>query len=416
MLSEEVIDKVVERLVNRIEQGNEYILKKIGENIKQFRDVKPSEAQRLYQIIRYGGDYDKIVKRLSEITELNVNDIYNIFNEVAKNDYLFAKQFYEYRNKKYIPYEENAFLKNQVEALARITAKKYINLTNTLAFTEHKKGKVVYTKLSKKYFEVLDEAVLNVGQGKENFDSAMYRSIKRLGESGIRTVDYESGRSLRVDSAVRMQMQGALTNLHEEIQETFGKEYGADGKEITVHLNPAPDHAEVQGHQFKIEEFEKFQNDQDCKDVNNVLFPATFNGRDRRSIGQYNCRHYTFNIVVGVSEPEYTPEQLQEIINNNNKGFEFEGKHYTNYEGTQLQRRLETEIRKQKDLQIIARASKNEDLLTDIENAQNNISRLTKKYHELSKAGNLTEYMERMRVSGFKRVATKRKQRYNLVA
>lgn len=408
MLSEEVIDKVVERLVNRIEQGNEYILRKIGENIKQFRDVKPSEAQRLYQIIRYGGDYDKIVKRLSEITELNVNDIYNIFNEVAKNDYLFARQFYEYRNKKYIPYEQNAFLKNQVEALARITAKEYVNLTKTLAFTEHKKGKVVYTELSKKYFEILDEAVLNVGQGKENFDSAMYRSIKRLGQSGIRTVDYENGRSLRVDSAVRMQMQGALTNLHEEIQETFGKEYGADGKEITVHLNPAPDHAEVQGHQFKIEEFEKFQNDQDCKDVNNVLFPATFNGRDRRSIGQYNCRHYTFNIVVGVSEPEYTPEQLQEIINNNNKGFEFEGKHYTNYEGTQLQRRLETEIRKQKDLQIIARASKNEDLLIDIENAQNNISRLTKKYHELSKAGNLTEYMERMRVAGFKRISIKK--------
>ena len=62
---------------------------------------------------------------------------------------------------------------------------------------------------------------------------------------------------------------------------------------------------------------------------------------------------------------------------------------------------------KQKDLQIIARASKNEDLLMDIENAQNNISRLTKKYHELSKAGNLTEYMERMRVSGYRRVKTK---------
>ena len=105
MLSDEVIDKVVERLVKRIEQGNEYILQKIGENIKQFKTIKPSEAQQLYQIIRYGGDYDKIVDKLSQITELNVNDIYEIFNEVAKNDYLFARQFYEYRGKKYIPYE-----------------------------------------------------------------------------------------------------------------------------------------------------------------------------------------------------------------------------------------------------------------------------------------------------------------------
>lgn len=405
MLSDEVIDKVVERLVNRIEQGNEYILQKIGENIKKFKNVKPSEAQKLYQIIRYGGDYDKIVKRLSEITELNVKDIYAIFNEVAKTDYLFAKQFYEYRSKKYIPYEKNVFLKNQVEALASITAKKYIDLAKTMAFAERKNGKVVYTELSKKYNEILDEAILNVGQGKETFDSAMYRSIKRLGASGIRTVDYESGRSMRLDSAVRMQMKGALAELHEELSTQFGKEYKADGKEISVHENPAPDHAEVQGHQFYIKEFEKFQNDKDCKDVNNVLFPATFNGKDRRSIGQYNCYHYTFNIVVGVSKPIYTPEQLQNIINDNNKGFEFEGEKYTMYEGTQLQRRLELEIRKQKDLQIIAKASDNEDLKTDIANAQNNITTLTKKYRELCEVSGLKPMMERMRVSGYKRVA-----------
>ena len=123
MLSDEVIDKVIERLVNRIEQGNEYILKTIGENIAEFRDIIPSQAEQLYKMIRFGGDYDKIVKRLAEITELNVKDIYKIFEEVAKNDYKFAERFYRYRNKKYIPYEKNIFLKQQVDSLARITSK-----------------------------------------------------------------------------------------------------------------------------------------------------------------------------------------------------------------------------------------------------------------------------------------------------
>lgn len=405
MLSDEVIDKVVERLVNRIEQGNEYILQKIGASIKQFKNIKPSEAQQLYQIIRYGGDYDKIVEKLAEITELNVNDIYEIFNEVAKSDYLFARQFYEYRNKKYIPYEQNTLLKQQVKALATITANEYMNLAKTTAFAERINGKLVYTTIGKKYNEILDEAILNVGQGKESFDSAMYRSIKRLGASGIRTVDYESGRSMRLDSAVRMQMKSALTNLHEEISTQFGKEYRADGKEVSVHLNPAPDHAEVQGHQFKMKEFKKFQNDKDCKDVNGVLFPATFDGRDRRSIGQYNCYHYTFNIVVGVSQPLYTPEQLQNIINENNKGFDFDGEHFTNYEGTQLQRKLETEIRKQKDMQIIAKASDNKELIGE---TQERITQLTKKYKELSDASGLQPMMERMRVANFKRVSIKK--------
>lgn len=407
MLSEEVIEKVVERLVRRIEQGNEYILQNIGETIKQFRDVTPSQAQQLYQTILYGGDYDKIVKRLSEITDLNIKDIYKIFEEVAKNDYMFARQFYEYRKKKYIPYEKNIFLKKQVEALARTTANEYYNLTKTLAFAERKNGKVVYKTIAKKYYEILDEAVLNVGQGKESFDSAMYRSLKKLGASGIRTVDYESGRSLRTDTAVRMQLRSALTNLHEELSREFGKEYGADGVEVSVHANPAPDHAEVQGHQFYLKEFEKFQNDKDSKDVNNVLFPANFGKYDRRSIGQYNCYHYTFNIVVGASKPSYIPEQLQEIINKNNEGFEFEGEHYTNYEGTQLQRKLELEIRKQKDLQIIAKASNNEDLKFDIDNAQNSIDKLMKKYKELSKASGLPTYYDRMRVPGYRRTRTK---------
>ena len=51
-------------------------------------------------------------------------------------------------------------------------------------------------------------------------------------------------------------------------------------------------------------------------------------------------------------------KNLKEIIDSNNKGFEFEDKHYTNYQGQQLQRQLETErIRKQKDIHTIAKVS-----------------------------------------------------------
>lgn len=401
MLDERLIDILIERIVNKIEEGNSYILGKIGESIKNIGALTPGKAQQLVQILKYGGNYDKIVEKLAEITQLNVTEIYKIFEEVAKNDYLFAKQFYDYRGIKYIPYEENLALQNQVKALARITANEYVNFSNTLAFTQRINGRVVYTELSKTYQNVLDEAILSVAQGKSTFDEQMYHTIKQLGESGIRTVDYANGRSMRLDSAVRMNLKGALRNLHNEIQAEVGKEFGSDGVEISVHLNPAPDHAEVQGRQFSKQEFEKFQNDQYAVDYTGRQFPPEHDGKDRRSISEYNCYHYTFDIVLGVSKPNYSNEELQEILDNNEKGFELDGAHYTNYEGTQLQRQIETAIRKQKDIQMIAKESGNKELVAD---SQKNISALTKKYKELSIVSGLPTKADRLRVSGYKRV------------
>lgn len=403
MLSDEVINKVIERIVNRIEQGNEYILQIIGNNLKEIRDIIPSQSQQLAQMVRYGGDYDKIVKRLSEITKLNVKDIYKIFDEVAKNDYVFAKQFYKYRKMKYIPYEKNTMLREQVEKLARITSREYVKMTrkNIIGFMgKNKRGKWAFKNLKKSYDDLLEQAFINVGQGKESFDSAMYRSIHDMGYGGLR-VQYESGVVRRLDTVIRMYLSHNLTQLHEEVQRTIGKGFKSDGVEISVHTFPAPDHAEVQGHQFKKEEFEKFQNDIDCKDVNNVLFPAEFDGKDRRSIGQYNCKHYTFDIVVGVSKPNYTPSQLQKIINDNKKGFTFEDKHYTLYEGTQLQRRIETAIRSWKDEQILAKASGNE---RGIMRSQEKIEQLTRKYMELSEVSGIPTKLERLKVNGYRQV------------
>lgn len=414
MLSDEVIDKVVERLVNRIEQGNTYILEQIGKSIKKIGTLTPSKAQELVQIMRYGGDYDKIVKKLAEITKLNVKDIYKIFAEVAKENYLFAKQFYKYRNKKYIPWDENIELQNQVRAIAKITADKYINLSNTLAFATHSKsGKVIYNSLATTYQNALDTAIINAGQGKETFDSAMRRVIRDLVESGIRTVAYESGKSMRLESAVRLAMQGGLRDMNNQLQLQFGESFDADGVEISVHENPAPDHQYVQGKQFSTSkydedgneifrgEFEKFQSDETAISYDGEVFEPEYEGHDRRSIGQYNCYHYIFRIVLGVNKPLHTNEELQAIIDRNNKGFDFDGKHYTMYEGQQLQRKIETEIRKAKDLQITARAT-DDDILTN--KAQSKINALTKKYNELNNASGLKSQIQRASVSGYHKI------------
>lgn len=61
-----------------------------------------------------------------------------------------------------------------------------------------------------------------------------------------------------------------------------------------------------------------------------------------------NCRHRRFPWVEGVSERTYTDEQLAHI--DDGLGCTFDGKTYTAYEATQMQRRIERTIRKQKRL------------------------------------------------------------------
>lgn len=415
MLSEEVIDKVVDRLVSRIEEANTFVLGQIAESVKKVGTLSPSQIEKIGQMVEFGGDFDKIVKELAKITKLNEKEIYEIFEEVAKNDYEFAKQFYEYRNKKYIPYDENIALKKQVQAIARITADAYKNISDTRAIgfgiIDEETKAITFRGLKEQYQKIIDEAIINVSQGKETFDDAMYKRLKELGESGLKVVykNEETGKTYakRMDSAVRQNLKEGLTKMHIEMQEQIGKEFDSDGVEISVHSAPAPDHAEVQGRQFSKKEFEKFQSDRKAVDYKGKVFPPEHDGRDRRSIGQYNCYHYPFDIVLGVSTPEYSDEQLQKIIDDNEKGFEFEGKHYTLYEGTQVQRRIETEIRKAKDNQIMGKKTGNTRL---IEYSQDRITKLSRKYKDFSKAGDLPTKLERARVSSYKRVAVKKQK------
>lgn len=416
MLSEQVIEKLVERIVDKIEEENLFIMIKIGASVGALRKLTPSQAQQLAQTLKYGGDYNKIVNEIKRIAKINEQEIDEIFKEVAKENQMFAKQFYVYKGVKFIPYESNKALIRQVNALANITKKEFFNFSNTKAIGYHitdNEGNVIFQNISDTYKNIIDKSVLAVAQGKETFDSVMYKDLKELGTGGLRYIDYESGRTMRLDSAVRMNMQGALRNLSNELQQQFGEEYGADGVEISVHLNPAPDHTDAQGKQFskirpsenELSEWEKLQEHGIAKTYTGEIIDMRSESGSHRPISELNCYHYIFDVVLGVSKPRYSEAQLKEINEQNEKGFEYDGKHYTNYEGQQLQRRIETAIRKQKDLHIFAKETGNEQLLYE---AQSKINQLGVRYNELCNISGLKKRSERLRVSGYKKVASKK--------
>lgn len=426
MINEQVIDNLSERLVSRFENVNTVILKRIGETIKKIGTLTPTDALRLESVLKYGGDYEKITQELAKITGLSMQDIYDIFEGVSKKDLQFAKQFYDYRGVSFIPYEQNIALQRQVESIARITIGEFITNTNMLGYgLQDNNGNIIYKGIRETYNQLIDEAILSISQGKETFQESMARQLKTLGNGGLRVIypstyidknGVEKHRTMRLDSVIRTTMQEGLRTLHNANQELIGEDFGYNGIEVSHHVNSAPDHIDtVDGKQFvlvdKVQEQinNRIETEIKQEDIrgNQVKvkgkiyddFNAVNNSLDR-PVSTLNCRHYTFSIIVGVSKPEYTQEQLDEDKRKNLDGFEYEGKHYTNYQGTQLQRNLERAIREQKDTQILAKASGNDKLVGE---SQQKITQLTQKYKELSNISGLPTKMQRLKVTGYKR-------------
>ena len=411
-ITEQQVDQIIEKLISRIDEANTVFLKSIGSSIGALKELTPSKAQQLVQILKYGGNYEDIIREIAKLTNMNIKDIDEIFKQYAIKDQSFYEQFYEYRDKPFVPFEQNKALQTQVNALKNVVKKEMYDFTrtNVLGYTiKDLDGNIVFKNIRDVYNQMLDTALLNVGQGKETFDSAMTDIIKQVGTSGLKTIEYESGRSMRLDSAVRMHLKARLRELHNENQLLFGEEFDSDGVEISVHENPAIDHEQVQGRQFstvkpsknELSEWEKLQSGQEAKDYKGNSYTLDHDHKNGyRPISELNCYHYVFSIILGVSDPEYSDEQLQKIIDKNNEGFEFEGKHYTNYQGTQLQRQLERRIREQKDVYILAKQSDNKSVAGQ---AQNKIRILTNKYKKLSEASGLPTKAQRLRVSGYRR-------------
>lgn len=407
-MNDKQVDLIIERLINRVEQANTYFLMEIGKSISKLRGLKPSDAHRLAQILKYEDNYNEIVKKLAKYMNANVQDIDEILSSFAKKDLDFNEKFYKYRNIPLPPFEQNKALNDQIKAFREVIKSDLYNFTrpNVLGYTLRDiNNRVQFYGLKDTYNRVIDEAILNLTQGKENFDMSMSRILTELGGSGLKKIDYSNGRTMRLDSAVRMHVLDGMRNLHNANQELFGEQFDADGVEITVHENPAPDHAKVQGRQFRKDQYILLQRGQEATDYkgNKYTLDQDHNG-SYRPISDLNCYHYVYSIVLGVSEPQYTDEQLKEIERQSKEKVEIDGKEYTKYECTQLQRQLERRIREQKDIQILGKTSNNKVL---IDKSQSKITQLTNKYKEISDKSNLPTKMNRLKVSGYRRINTK---------
>lgn len=409
-MNEELQEELVKRFTKRFQKYNERVLYKLGQTIKEIGNVIPSDAYKLGQQLKYNTTIKDLENELAKIIGKSIEDIQPILEHIAKENITFSEPFYEAKGLNTPIYEEHKELQKLVQSMATLSNNEFVNIARTTGFKLLDINKEpLLLNVEETYHRVIDEAVYAVTTGKESYNQLMRKTIKQLANSGVRNIEYESGYSRRIDTAVRMNLMDTIRQVSNEASKILGEEFEADGVEITVHEYPAPDHARVQGRQFSHEEFTKFQNHEICKDYQGNTYNKYEGGKERRSISEYNCYHHINQVVLGVDNPLYSNERLKEIIENNNKSIEINDNNYTLYEATQLQRRIETEIRKAKEQQIIAESAEDEELAFK---SQERVRHLKHKYTDISKQINIEKDVARTYVPNYKEKNIKNKLLY----
>ncbi len=247
---------------------------------------------------------------------------------------------------------------------------------------------------AKAYQWCCDSALMQVQSGAISYNQAISNALKQLADSGLKTVDYESGHRDQVDVAARRAVMSGVNALNQKYAEQSAEYLETDLVEVSAHIgarntgNGLENHESWQGGVYRWAEKPGDSNGE-YKD-----FVETTGYGLGAGLGGWNCRHTFYPFVEGVSEPTYSQADLDAMKGENRK-FVFDGKEYDGYTATQMQRSIERQIRKQKRLRDAYKAAG----LKDDETAANiKLRRLNAKYKEFSKAAGLPEQSERLKV------------------
>ena len=374
-MTQDELDRAVRRLMERYDEVNSYYIDKVASQIAAIGELGAASINviavmaSMYEDI---ADINARIAKAAQITAPQLNAIYN----TALNDVYRDDRFVRAMQETPLPQSSKRALERYAQAVSRQTADALNNLSNT-------------TVVSQTYRQAVDKAVLAVSSGMGDYQSMIRKTVREIGYSGLQ-VEYESGYHRRLDSAVRQNIVDGAKQIQQHASDIIGEELGYDAKEISVHANSAPDHEPVQGHVFLNDQFELLQSNQASRDVDGRFFPAM-----ERPIGEWNCMHFAFSFSTKYSRRKYTNQQLDDFARKNAEGCEIDGKHYTMYEARQLQRQIETEVRRQKDVQAAAQAAGDNQLASE---ARQKIRALSRKYDQVSEISGLDQHRDRMRI------------------
>ena len=348
MLSEEQIEALGDKIVPLYQELEQNIIGDIARRVKKTGRYTETAELMVQSMVRKGYSADKI--RVEVMKTLRADKKYQDF--VANNTLEYKKMVSEE-----IKRVEKEAKDNGDEIMANAGDMSYNTdlsmwgqagkkLTKDSAFTHLVKGMQDHTSGTLKnltkttgfqfstgfasannaYTNILDKSLIKLTSGAFSFDQCVNDAVREMAQSGFRTVDYSSGRSYQIDSAARMCVRTATSQLSAKMVEKHCDDMSEDLVEVSEHWGARPEHALWQGKIYSRSGKSKRYPD----------FSICGYGTVEGLCGA-NCRHTFFPFFEGTSEPTTWEKEPAPSIYN--------GKEYDYYHATQKQRIMERNIR-----------------------------------------------------------------------
>ena len=375
MLTPEQIDAIRDQATQISDPLIEYLLADIARRIANAGQLTSTAAYQIWRTQQLGMSRKEISAKLKVLLKGSNADIKKLLTQAAKTGYNFDIK--RLPTASGIPFADNLTIQQTVSAAVKLAQDDFTNITQTLGMVDPY-GQAL--PLQDAYRKTMDFAFEKVFSGATDYNTAIRQATANLAKYGVQAINYESGVHTSIEAATRRNIMGGLGLMQEQISQSNHDTLGCNGWEISAHAACAPDHEPIQGRQYS---------DADYKALNDSLV---------RRIGTLNCGHAAFPIILGLSRPQYTAEQLAKMKQDNSDGVTYQGRHYTTYEATQQQRKLERTMRLQKRRILIDEATGDKEKLTT---DQIRLRRLEEEYKRFSKASGLRTQQERAQVVSF---------------
>lgn len=394
MLEPELLKILPDFIIPIFEEFEEFVIADIARRIEKVGSITEMAQWQIERAQALGLSKQHIQKELAKALKKSEKEVSNLMYQAAymsisqeNNSYIQAGMIQSTIEFQDILTPE---MEQVITATIRQTNEELRNFTRTLGFAKTVGGKVVYADIAKTLHETLDYTYFQISSGVIDPVTGIRQAVKKLVDSGLRYIDYESGWSNKIDVAVRRAIMTGLNQMTNQMTLIRMEELGAEYVEVSAHSTARPSHAAWQGQVY-------------CYKGKDPKYPDFVESTEYGTgggLGGWNCRHSFFPFFPGISTRAYSKSDLKRIEENDNRTFEYADKTYNAYEATQHQRRIETAMRKEKLALLGAKETNDTESFTK---HSLKLQRLRDDYKMFSKASGLPTQNERHQLYGFDR-------------
>lgn len=379
----------------QMKQLEERIMADIVRRIRINSEITRASDWQITRLQQLGVSMEYVQNEIQRALGLSTEDIEKLYSDIIESGYARDNSLYEAVGVQQIPFEDNVELQQLISSVATQTNETMTNITQSLGFaTRDPSGKLTWSPLAQYYQNTLDGAMLDIASGAFDYNTVLKRVVNEMVFSGLRTVDYATGHKNRVDVAARRAIMTGMSQLTAKVNSDNMDALGTEYVEVSWHGGARPSHQVWQG---KIYHWRK-GGDLRGQKLNYPDFVTSTGYGTVQGLCGANCYHDFYPFIPGISEPNYTEEELKEMNEKENTPISYGGKEYTAYEAMQRQRQLETTMRAQRQkIKLLQEGGADEQ---DIINARGQYRTTSAEYTRFSEAMGLPQQRDRVYVDG----------------